>query len=32
LRPNRPAWIPDGSLLHVHNQFAAFGWGLGSLF
>ena len=32
LRLNRPVWLPDGTLSHVQNRFAAFGWGLGSLF
>jgi outer membrane protein assembly complex protein YaeT len=32
LRLNRPALMPDASILRVHNRFAAFGWGLGSLF
>jgi len=32
LRLNRPVWMPDSSLLRVHNRFAAFGWGHGSLF
>ena len=32
LRLNRSALIPDQSIFRVHNRFAAFGWGLGSLF
>jgi outer membrane protein insertion porin family len=32
LRLNRSVWMPDGSLLHLHNPLGAFGWGLGSLF
>ena len=32
LRLNRPALMPDASILRVRNRFAAFGWGLGSLF
>lgn len=32
LRLNRAALMPDASILRVHNRFAAFGWGLGSLF
>jgi outer membrane protein assembly complex protein YaeT len=32
LRLNRPVWMPNASLFRVHNRFAAFGWGLGSLF
>jgi len=32
LRLNRPVVMPDASLLRVRNRFAAFGWGLGSLF
>ena len=32
LRLNRPVVMPDASLFRVHNRFAAFGWGLGSLF
>ena len=32
LRLNRSVWMPDGSLLHLHNRLGAFGWGLGSLF
>jgi len=32
LRLNRPVLMPGGSLFRVSNRFAAFGWGLGSLF
>jgi outer membrane protein assembly factor BamA len=32
LRLNRSAFLPDGSLLRLHNRLGAFGWGLGSLF
>jgi outer membrane protein assembly complex protein YaeT len=32
LRLNHSVWMPDGSLLHLRNPLAAFGWGLGSLF
>jgi outer membrane protein assembly factor BamA len=32
LRLNRPVWLPNASVLRVQNRFAAFGWGLGSLF
>jgi outer membrane protein assembly factor BamA len=32
LRLNRPVWMPNASLFRVQNRFAAFGWGLGSLF
>ncbi len=32
LRLNRSVLLPDGSLLHLRNRLAAFGWGLGSLF
>jgi outer membrane protein assembly factor BamA len=32
LRLNRPVLVPGGSLFRVSNRFAAFGWGLGSLF
>jgi hypothetical protein len=32
LRLNRPVWLPGGTLTQVQNRFAAFGWGLGSLF
>jgi outer membrane protein assembly complex protein YaeT len=32
LRLDRALLMPDGSLFHAHNRFAAFGWGLGKLF
>jgi outer membrane protein assembly complex protein YaeT len=32
LRLDRLVPLPDKSLLHAHNRFGAFGWGLGSLF
>jgi outer membrane protein assembly factor BamA len=32
LRLNRTVLMPDASILRVRNRFAAFGWGLGSLF
>jgi outer membrane protein assembly complex protein YaeT len=32
LRLDRPVLMPGGSLFRVSNRFAAFGWGLGSLF
>jgi outer membrane protein assembly complex protein YaeT len=32
LRLNRPVLMPGGSLFRASNRFAAFGWGLGSLF
>jgi len=32
LRLNKPVWLPDGTLTRVQNRFAAFGWGMGSLF
>ena len=32
LRLNRWLPLPDGSLFHAHDRFAAFGWALGSLF
>jgi outer membrane protein assembly factor BamA len=32
LRLNRSVLLPNSSLLHLHNRFGAFGWGLGSLF
>ena len=32
LRLDRRIPLPDKSLLHAHNRFGAFGWGLGSLF
>jgi outer membrane protein assembly complex protein YaeT len=32
LRLNQSALMPDASILRVRNRFAAFGWGLGSLF
>lgn len=32
LRLKQSALLPDASILRVHNRFAAFGWGLGSLF
>jgi outer membrane protein assembly factor BamA len=32
LRLNRSVLMPDGSLFRASNRFAAFGWGLGSLF
>lgn len=32
LRLDRFLSLPDKSLLRTHNRFAAFGWGLGSLF
>jgi outer membrane protein assembly complex protein YaeT len=32
LRMNRFIFLSDNSLFHAHNRFAAFGWGLGSLF
>jgi outer membrane protein assembly factor BamA len=32
LRLNRSALMPDASILRVRSRFAAFGWGLGSLF
>jgi outer membrane protein assembly complex protein YaeT len=32
LRLNRPVWMPDSSVFRVQSRFAAFGWGLGSLF
>ena len=32
LRLNRPVGMPNASLFRVQTRFAAFGWGLGSLF
>ena len=32
LRLNRVIPLSDKAILHAHNRFAAFGWGLGSLF
>jgi len=32
LRLNRPVLMPGGALFRASNRFAAFGWGLGSLF
>jgi hypothetical protein len=32
LRLHRWLPLPDGSLFHAHDRFAAFGWALGSLF
>jgi outer membrane protein assembly complex protein YaeT len=32
LRLNRWLPMPDGTLFHAYDRFAAFGWGLGSLF
>lgn len=32
LRLNHFASLPDGTILHLHNRAAAFGWALGALF
>jgi hypothetical protein len=32
LRMNRFISLSQTSILHAHNRFSAFGWGLGALF